>query len=159
MYNRNQLLRLRALKANSSSIKHIELSPDPKIEDRDSSPIQINNVKTKYTLHFGQDFKSMLEPRDQVLEHDFHFEVPINLEGGSELPDFLQLRQDIMSHYQSFLVETASNVVSIAFGMLSEDKLDEKEVKDYAAKNILLNINSLLKQTISGIKGHPLIDK
>ena len=159
MYNRKQLPRLRALKTNSSNIKHIELSLNPKIEDQDSGLLQINNAKTKYILRFGQEFKSMLEPRDQVLEHDFDFEVPINLEGGSELPDFIQLRQDIMTHYQSFLVETASNVVSIAFGMLSEDKLDEKEVKDYAAKNILLNINSLLKQTISGIKGHPLIDK
>jgi len=43
-------------------------------------------------------------------------------------------------------VDVVENVISVSFNLLIEGKLKEKESKDYASKNLLLNIHSLFKE-------------
>jgi len=38
------------------------------------------------------------------------------------------------------------NVTSVSFNLLKEGKLSNNEAKDYAAKNILFNVNILCKE-------------
>jgi CII-binding regulator of phage lambda lysogenization HflD len=51
------------------------------------------------------------------------------------------------------LVEAASNVISIAFNFLTEDKLKDLEAKDYASKNMMINMQSIYRETINAIQG------
>jgi hypothetical protein len=62
-----------------------------------------------------------------------------------------------LKEIKKFLREAVSNIVSIAFKNLNEGKLDDKEAMEYAAKNIMLNIQSIFRQTVRTIEGHSLI--
>jgi hypothetical protein len=53
---------------------------------------------------------------------------------------------------KKFLVEASSNVVSVAFKFLSEGRLDNSEAKEYASKNILLNMQSIFRQLMRAIE-------
>lgn len=58
----------------------------------------------------------------------------------------------ILENIKKFLVESASNVASAAFKFLCKGDLTAREAKEFASKNIMLNINSIMKETILGIK-------
>lgn len=49
-------------------------------------------------------------------------------------------------------------MTSVAFKFLCEGSLSESEAKEYAAKNILLNINSVFNKTVTAIENHPSIN-
>jgi hypothetical protein len=44
------------------------------------------------------------------------------------------------------------NVVSISFRLLNDGKLTENETKDFASKNILGNVESILTKVLKEIK-------
>ena len=57
----------------------------------------------------------------------------------------------IKKNVKDFLAEAVANVVSVGFRHLCKDDLEEGESKDFAAKNILLNIHSIFRETVRGI--------
>jgi hypothetical protein len=54
------------------------------------------------------------------------------------------------------LVEASNNIISAAFNFLLEGKLKESEAKDYASKNLILNMRSIFVETIKGLMGSQL---
>ncbi len=88
----------------SFRIKNINNRPKSNIEETpriSSDTIRVSNQNSKHRLKHGQDFKDLLDPRDQVLEHDFDFSIALRTEeinqedfqfGGS------QLHEDILEH-------------------------------------------------------------
>jgi hypothetical protein len=52
-------------------------------------------------------------------------------------------------------VEAASNVVSTAFKHLCRGALEEREAKEYAVKNITINLHSAYQRTVCAIQQHP----
>lgn len=89
-----------------------------------------------------------MEPRDQLLNHTFNIEI--DLEGsftGDESLGFTGTThyEYLLKKIKVFLVEAVSNVVSISFNYLNEGKLAEKEAMEYAAKNIMLNIQNIFR--------------
>ena len=62
-----------------------------------------------------------------------------------------KLPQHFHEKIKDFLVESSSNIISAAFKFLCDGDLTEWEAKEYASKNILLNLNSILKATFKGI--------
>lgn len=46
----------------------------------------------------------------------------------------------------SILIQIVENITSISFNLLMEKKLTIYQSKDFASKNLLLNINSLLRK-------------
>jgi hypothetical protein len=78
------------LKSNIEETPHI-----------DSDTIRITNENSKHRLKHGQDFKDLLDPRDQVLEHDFDFSIALRTEEIAQ-EDFQfqtsQLHEDILEH-------------------------------------------------------------
>jgi hypothetical protein len=97
----------------------------------------------------------MLEPRDQVLEHNFSFDCPVSLSG----PALHEWREDLLCHIHSFLVETASNVISVAFRFLCEGQLEELEAKEYASKNLMLNVHAIFRQAVRAIEEAKLLQE
>ena len=68
----------------------------------------------------------MLEPRDQVLEHEFNFNINLNdphlFSPGENIIDsnfYIELKRNI----KKFLVEAVSNVVSVGFKFLCKNEL------------------------------------
>lgn len=51
-------------------------------------------------------------------------------------------------------MEAGSNVVSISFKLLNEGSLEEKEAKEYAAKNIMLNVQAVFDETIKAFESN-----
>jgi hypothetical protein len=45
-------------------------------------------------------------------------------------------------------VDVVENVISVSFNFLIEGKLKENESKDYASKNLLLNLRSLFREVM-----------
>ena len=45
--------------------------------------------------------------------------------------------------------------MSIAFKFLCKGDFEKNEAKDYAAKNIMLNIHSIFRQTLNSLEQHP----
>ena len=93
-----------------------------------SSSLRISNENLKYELKYGSPFKDMLEPRDQVLEHSFTFNVDISPQDISEGSSLLQskLYENILEQMKLFLVESISNIISIAFRFLCRGELETK---------------------------------
>jgi len=54
------------------------------------------------------------------------------------------------------LVETSNNIASAAFNFFYEGKLKESEAKDYASKNLMLNVRSIFAETMKGISASQL---
>jgi hypothetical protein len=54
------------------------------------------------------------------------------------------LFKDLKKNINQFLVESVSNVTSISFDFFRSKRLEENEAKDFAAKNILINIHNIL---------------
>jgi hypothetical protein len=52
-------------------------------------------------------------------------------------------------------VEAASNIVSTAFKLLCKNELEEREAKEYAVKNITLNLHSAYQRTVCALQQHP----
>ena len=52
---------------------------------------------------------------------------------------------------KDFLAEAVGNIISVAFKFLCKNELDEREAMSFAAKNILLNLNSIYKTTIEAV--------
>ena len=50
-----------------------------------------------------------------------------------------------------FLAEAIGNIVSAGFKFLCKTDLEENEAKEFASKNIMLNINSIYQQTVKAI--------
>jgi hypothetical protein len=51
------------------------------------------------------------------------------------------------------------NVVSASFNLLIEGKLKENESKDYASKNILMNVYSIFKEVMQTLTEEEIINK
>ena len=60
----------------------------------------------------------------------------------------------IKKNVKDFLAEAVANVVSVGFRHLCKNDLEESESKDFAAKNIFLNIHSIIKETIKAVTEH-----
>jgi hypothetical protein len=58
----------------------------------------------------------------------------------------------VSTHIEDYLVRMLEVVVSVSFNELMEGKLKESECKDYASKNILLNVHSVCKETFRSLK-------
>ena len=83
-----------------------------------TSSLFISNQDIKYQLLHGADFRDMLDPRDQVLEHSFSFKEVFSEKDLEELgTNFVdsKLFEKILGKIKIFLVETVSNIVSISF--------------------------------------------
>ncbi len=55
------------------------------------------------------------------------------------------------------MVNMLEIVVSVSFNELMDGKLKENECKDYASKNILLNVHSVCRETFKCLKERMLI--
>ena len=75
----------------------------------------------------------------------------MNLLKGRE--NFLesQLYVKIKERINHFLAEAIGNIVSAGFKFLCKTDLEENEAKEFASKNIMLNINSIYQQTVKAI--------
>ena len=122
--------------------------------------IRVTNKDSKYRLKHGSDFGHLLEARDQVMEHEFDFIIEAD---PSELRErefsstdcYAQLCDNVLD----FLVEAVSNIVSAAFQFVLDKKLEGKEAKAYASKNILLNIHAVFRKVVQAIQSSkPLLD-
>jgi len=51
-----------------------------------------------------------------------------------------------------YLVKIVENITSVSFNLLTEGKLTNSETKDFAAKNILLNVNLMFKEIIKNVR-------
>jgi len=56
------------------------------------------------------------------------------------------------------LVEASNNIASVAFNFLHEEKLNGSEAKDYASKNLMLNMRSMIVETMKGVNESALFD-
>lgn len=50
------------------------------------------------------------------------------------------------------MVEVCENVISISFNHLLQNKLNDREAKDYTAKNIMINLQSILRKSLISIQ-------
>jgi hypothetical protein len=103
-----------------------------------------------------------LDPRDQVLEHEFNIDQTFTQEdlGGEGVPfTECKLYLSILQKANLFLVESISNVISIAFRYMCKNDLEQYEAKEYASKNIMLNVHSIYKQIISALQANESIGK
>ena len=62
-----------------------------------------------------------------------------------------QLYAKIKGNINHFLAEAIGNIVSAGFKFLCKTDLEENEAKEFASKNIMLNINSIYQQTVKAI--------
>ena len=62
-----------------------------------------------------------------------------------------KLYQCIKRNVKDFLAEAVANVVSVGFKNLCKTDLEESESKEFAAKNIFLNIHSIIRETIKSV--------
>jgi len=53
---------------------------------------------------------------------------------------------------RSYLVQLMENITSVSFNLLNERKLTDSETKDFASKNILMNVNILFKKIIENVQ-------
>ena len=118
--------------------------------------LYITNEKSRYSLKHGKEYQSKLDPRDQVLEHRFGFALRIEefLRGRASFEES-ELRKDLLKEIEEFLVEAVSNVVSSAFRFLCKDNLTEGESKEFAAKNVMLNIHAIFRETHQALRNEP----
>jgi hypothetical protein len=56
-----------------------------------------------------------------------------------------------------FLIEAVSNVISIAFKFLCKGELEGREAKEYASKNIMLNMQVIFRSTIEVLNQHEML--
>lgn len=130
----------------------------PKMEEI----LHITNKNTVQKLKYGSAFKEFLDPRDQVLEHTFDFEVKMETEEFNQ-STFEQVKRktlkEIFVHIQDFLVESASNTVSVAFNFLNNDDLMDKEAKNYSANNLMLNLHSIFSEVCTALKNSDFLKR
>ena len=55
------------------------------------------------------------------------------------------------------MAEAISNIVSAGFKFLCKGELEEREAMEFTAKNILLNIHSVFKETMKEISSSELL--
>jgi CRISPR/Cas system-associated endoribonuclease Cas2 len=70
-----------------------------------------------------------------------------------------QLYEAIKKQLKRFLVEAASNIISTSFKHLCKHELEEREAKEYAVKNIILNLHSAYQRTACALRQHPQIKR
>jgi fumarylacetoacetate (FAA) hydrolase family protein len=63
----------------------------------------------------------------------------------------------VLEKVKKFLVEAISNVVSIAFKFMRNGDLENKEAKEYASKNIMLNVQSIFQKIIEALRNNELL--
>ena len=87
------------------------------------------------------------------MEHQFDFSYEVNYNTLQDGQNFLEssLYKQIKINTKKFLSEAIGNVVSAGFKFLCKKELGEFEAKELAAKNTLLNIYSIHRQTIKSI--------
>ena len=106
------------------------LGSPPLVEDRfdkeESSQLCISNHRSCYQLKYGSEYKNLLDPRDQVMEHKFNFNFnvhdPALLKEGDNFFES-RLYEKIKRSVKEFLVEAVSNVVSAGFLYLNRADL------------------------------------
>ena len=117
----------------------------------------ISNKDDRYSLSYGPEFGNLLDARDQVMEHKFNFDFSLEefdqFSGEDNILESM-LYKKIKGKIKHFLAEAIGNVVSAGFKFLCKSDLEENEAKEFASKNIMLNINSIFKQTVNAIKSH-----
>ena len=57
------------------------------------------------------------------------------------------------------MVETLANILSISFKSLNDNKLEEKEVKNYASSNIMLNLQDIFTRTNYALEQSPQLKR
>ena len=104
-------------------------------------------------MQHGKQFEDLLDPRDRVLEHDFHFVIAVDLKNIDNGQTFLEspTYSNIIAKIKGFLVETIANILSASFNYLNSGRLEGKEVKNYAASNIMLNMQSIFYKTVEAV--------
>ena len=50
----------------------------PSIPETTTNSLNISNIKKRYTLNYGMEFKELLDARDQVMEHQFDFSFDVD---------------------------------------------------------------------------------
>ena len=119
-----------------------------------SNSLVISNKEDRYSLKYGPEFKELLDARDQVMEHEFNFSFSLKGQNQpKEGEDILETKvyEKIKGKINHFLAEVIGNIVSAGFKNLCKNDLEENEAKEFASKNIMLNINSIYQQTIKAI--------
>ena len=93
---------INALSANSS----LPSQPSQSSFLNNLTNLKISNSDLKYTLEHGPEFLHMLDPRDQILEHEFNFDEQFSKNDID--PDGLfidsKLYQTILKKMKTFLV-------------------------------------------------------
>jgi len=51
-----------------------------------------------------------------------------------------------------YLVQLTENITSVSFNLLNEGKLTDGETKDFASKNLLMNVNILFKKIMENVQ-------
>jgi hypothetical protein len=70
----NSLATPRSLADSKTSIPSMPNIPPSLFASQVVNAVKISNQETRYQLHHGAEYREMLEPRDQVLEHSFDFQ-------------------------------------------------------------------------------------
>ena len=77
-------IRIKKVAPKSTEEEHLansSLNPYPslaRITNNSPDSLHITNQFSKYQLPHGGQFEHLLDPRDQVMEHDFDFSLKIN---------------------------------------------------------------------------------
>lgn len=131
--------------------------------DKGSAPNELLIISRKgpHTKQFEDGFAERMDPRDKIINVPFHFSIPAPKKSlPQEEEDFLssELFSAVAGHIEDYLVRMLEAVVSVSFNELMEGKLKESECKDYASKNILLNVHAVCKETFRTLKERSLIE-
>ena len=74
-------------------------------------------------------------------------------ENGLEFAE-TEFGAELLKKIKAFLKESVSNIISIAFRLLCEGKLEERTAKEYASKNIVVNLHAVFRETYKRISSH-----
>jgi hypothetical protein len=110
----------------------------------------------------GHEYRDLLDARDKVLEHTFNIIINCDqAEVQRAAFNFLEsnIYAELIKSLKKFLIEAISNVISIAFKFLCKEELGNREAKEYASKNMMLNMQSVFRRTIEVLKQHEILQE
>jgi len=95
-----------------------------------------------------------------MLSHPFQFVLQVSApSNGSNLFMDTQAYQTLCKNIEEYIVDVVENVVSVSFNFLIGEKLQENESKDFASKNILMNVYSIFKESMKALAAEGVISK
>jgi len=100
------------------------------------------------------------------MEHKFNFSVIIDCSKLKEEKEMKEKEKDenknkfedstafkpLCNEIRIYLVQLMENITSVSFNLLNERKLTDSETKDFASKNILMNVNILFKKIMQNVQ-------